>query len=51
MSFRRNIAATLLLMVCIAWASVADAAKRVALVIGNDSYATLPDLNNGRTGP
>ena len=36
-------------MVCIAWASVADAAKRVALVIGNDTYATLPNLNNGRT--
>ena len=27
----------------------AEAAKRVALVIGNDSYKTLPDLNNART--
>ena len=49
MNFRRNIAAILLLMVCIAWVPAADAAKRVALVIGNDTYATLPDLNNGRT--
>ena len=49
MSFRRNIAATLLLMACIVWAPAADAAKRVALVIGNDTYATLPDLNNSRT--
>ena len=29
--------------------SSAEAAKRVALVIGNDSYKTLPDLNNART--
>ena len=28
--------------------SSADAAKRVALVIGNNSYKTLPDLNNAR---
>jgi hypothetical protein len=27
----------------------AEAAKRVALVIGNDSYKSLPDLNNART--
>ena len=27
----------------------ADAAKRVALVIGNDTYETLPTLNNART--
>jgi uncharacterized caspase-like protein len=26
----------------------AEAAKRVALVIGNDTYKTLPDLNNAR---
>ena len=29
--------------------SSAEAAKRVALVIGNDSYKSLPDLNNART--
>ena len=29
--------------------SSAQAAKRVALVIGNNSYKTLPDLNNART--
>ena len=29
--------------------SFAEAAKRVALVIGNDSYKSLPDLNNART--
>ena len=29
--------------------SSAEAAKRVALVIGNNSYKTLPDLNNART--
>jgi hypothetical protein len=40
MSFRRNIAAVLTIL-CIAWAGAAGAAKRVALVIGNDSYATL----------
>ena len=28
--------------------SSAEAAKRVALVIGNNSYKTLPDLNNVR---
>ena len=28
--------------------SSAGAGKRVALVIGNDSYKTLPDLNNAR---
>ena len=28
--------------------SSAEAAKRVALVIGNDSYKSLPDLNNAR---
>ena len=27
----------------------AEAAKRVALVIGNDSYKSLPNLNNART--
>ena len=27
----------------------AEAAKRVALVIGNDSYKSLPELNNART--
>ena len=30
-------------------ASVTHAAKRVALVIGNDTYETLPALNNART--
>jgi len=30
-------------------ATAADAAKRVALVIGTDTYATLPDLNNAAT--
>jgi len=29
--------------------SSAEAAKRVALVIGNDSYKSWPDLNNART--
>ncbi|GAB6051204.1 hypothetical protein JCM17960_00240 [Magnetospira thiophila] len=29
-------------------AANAEAAKRVALVVGNDSYATLPNLNNAR---
>jgi len=29
--------------------SSAEAAKRVALVIGNNSYKTLPDLDNART--
>ena len=29
--------------------SSAEAGKRVALVIGNDSYKTLPDLDNART--
>ena len=29
--------------------SSAEAAKRVALVIGNDSYKSLPALNNART--
>ena len=29
--------------------SSAEAAKRVALVIGNNSYKSLPDLNNART--
>ena len=28
--------------------SSAEAAKRVALVIGNDSYKTLPDLDAAR---
>mgnify|MGYP003984504237 FL=1 len=28
--------------------SAAEAAKRVALVIGNDTYETLPALNNAR---
>ncbi len=43
MNFRRNIAATLLLMVSVAWAGTANAAKRVALVIGNNTYATLSE--------
>lgn len=43
-------AAVALAILCamIQFAPAAGAAKRVALVIGNDSYDTLPDLNNAR---
>ncbi len=37
-----------LLVPLLGTASTAHAEKRVALVIGNDTYATLPDLNNAR---
>ena len=37
-----------LALVALMAASPVHAAKRVALVIGNDAYATLPDLNNAR---
>jgi hypothetical protein len=39
---------SLVLMVLLIGISSAEAAKRVALVIGNDSYKSLPDLNNAR---
>jgi formylglycine-generating enzyme required for sulfatase activity len=41
---------TVLVLVCalILFAPAAEAAKRVALVIGNDTYETLPSLNNAR---
>jgi hypothetical protein len=39
---------SLALLVLLIGISSADAAKRVALVIGNDSYKTLPDLDNAR---
>jgi len=42
----RTIVIAALLLVA---ASAADAAKRVALVIGTDKYSTLPDLNNATT--
>jgi len=37
------------LALAIGWTATADAAKRVALVIGNNDYATLPNLANART--
>ena len=37
-----------LALVALMAASPVHAAKRVALVIGNDAYGTLPDLNNAR---
>jgi len=37
-----------LLCAMIQFAPEAEAAKRVALIIGNDSYDTLPNLNNAR---
>ena len=49
MNIGRRIAAGLVLTLCIGWTVPADAAKRVALVIGNNNYATLPDLANART--
>tara|TARA_Y100001934_G_C11923839_1_gene572489 strand:+ start:138 stop:371 length:234 start_codon:yes stop_codon:yes gene_type:complete len=48
MRYRRQIAAFFTIL-CVAWSTAADAAKRVALVIGNDTYATLPSLLNART--
>jgi len=40
---------SLALLVLLIGISSAEAAKRVALVIGNDSYNSLPNLNNART--
>ena len=40
---------SLALFVLLISISSAEAAKRVALVIGNDSYKSLPNLNNART--
>jgi len=39
---------SLALLVLLIGISSAEAAKRVALVIGNNSYKTLPDLDNAR---
>ncbi len=36
-------------LLCLAATATANAAKRVALVIGTDAYATLPKLNNAAT--
>jgi hypothetical protein len=41
--------AILLFAFCAIWSVSAEAAKRVALVIGNDRYAGLPSLMNART--
>ena len=40
--------AVLLVAWAFGWTSPTHAEKRVALVIGNDDYSTLPDLNNAR---
>jgi len=45
----RFIFGSLLLSIFLVWAADSIAAKRVALVIGNNDYATLPDLRNART--
>jgi uncharacterized protein len=44
----RSAVPVLLLVFSVACGSAADAAKRVALVIGNNTYATLPELHNAR---
>lgn len=44
----RDVLACLLVVVVVGWIGPAWAEQRVALVIGNDSYATLPDLSNAR---
>ncbi len=49
MKLGRYFAAGLVLAVALGWTVPADAAKRVALVIGTDKYATLPNLNNAAT--
>lgn len=42
----RNFMSVVLAGLVISWAGPSFAAKRVALVIGNDSYQSLPSLNN-----
>ena len=51
MQYRANRTALLAALVAatMLFADAAFAAKRVALVIGNDTYETLPTLNNART--
>ena len=49
MRISRFIVVAMLLPITFGWTVEAIAAKRVALVIGNNDYATLPDLNNAHT--
>jgi hypothetical protein len=49
MKLGRHIAVGLVMAIGLGWTAAADAAKRVALVIGTDSYKSLPDLNNAVT--
>ncbi|GAB6051223.1 hypothetical protein JCM17960_00430 [Magnetospira thiophila] len=43
---RRSLSIGLVILVFLGWTLPAQAEKRVALVIGNNSYATLPGLHN-----
>ncbi|GAB6051198.1 hypothetical protein JCM17960_00180 [Magnetospira thiophila] len=45
---RRSLSIGLVILVFLGWALPAQAEKRVALIIGNNSYATLKDLRNAR---